>query len=836
MRIHYSKILRRWLIGVIFIVILAVLFNLSWNVWQAKKANNAKIRDSVGQLTIKSIESFENKNGIARFKVGALRVVKTDEGKDHLEGSIEASDLNPDGSERNKIRSQRAIYDKNRKLVDFSGDVRLFLENDIEMRTESLHYDLNSDVGATPDQLQFFSPAASGRARGIRFEQKTQSLELAGEVEFDLNQKGTKSGNSKEIGRMHASSERAYSSGTANKIIFQGKARIEAENYGTISGNAIEVILGSDQRNVDQRHVTSLVSVGNALYKSKDGDKTRVLSGNRMVFGIGESRALEKISVSGDAAFISNSAAEEENLRGGEIDLEFDAAQGVLNRIQGRLGVQFRMKRGMEQTLISGEQLNAQFAPETKSLTNIHVIKNAKLSAEGSKDTASNDLQSDDLQVSFRQLNERAVIKKVLAEGSVRWRSMPPKNSTAQGPEAARSLEAAKLELENSAEGDYLESGRANGKVVISETSSDRPIQPQVRHLSADSAQFKFFPKDSQLKEMNAEGHVKTTFEKKGKGPGGSPAVDNFQTASDKMKANFVLSDGRSIVQSAIQWGNFSYRDDAHNATAGRCDYEAIKDSMLLTESPKILDESSLTSGERIEYDRSRKVLSTKGNVQSRISSPQSAQKGGNFFFGSSATSSSSQSIVMADEMQYETATEHFRYSGNVRLLSENQQLHAQVLNIFNRGERVEAQGEIQHLVNKESQAKKTRNTQNSRESSISIRSERMQYFREGNELNYSDNVKLSSIDVKEMSSTNLKAKLDKDSKMIENATADGKVRIVHPEGRECKGEIARWSVDSGEFAVEGNPAEIYDPKRGRSSARQLTYFKASDRILLGKQ
>jgi lipopolysaccharide export system protein LptA len=823
---HYFKLVRGLLIGVIFIVILAVLFNFWWNFRPGEK-NNAK----VGLPTIKSIVSFENKNGVARFKVSALSVVETNEGKKKLEGNVEASDFNPDGSDRNKIRSRSAIYDKAGKLVDYSGDVRLFLGKDVEMRTESFHYDLNADVGTTSDRLQFISPAASGKARGIRFEQKTRSLELAGEVEFDLNQKGTEPGNAREIGSMHASSQRAYSSGIENKIIFQGKARIEAKNYGTLSGNSIEVFLSSDQRNV-----TSLVSAGNSVYQSKDGGETRFLSGDRMVFGIGESRGLEKISVSGNAAFVSNSAAEEENLRGGEIDLEFDADQGALTQIQGRRGVQFRMKRGIEQTLISGEQLNAQFAPETKNLTNIHVIKNAKLSAEGSKDTASNDLQADDLRVGFRQMNERAAIEKIRAEGSVRWRSMPPKNSSAQGPEPARSLEASKLELENSTEGDYLESGRATGRVVISEASSDRPIQPQVRHLSADSAQFKFFPKDSQLKEMNADGHVETTFEKKGKGSGGSPAVDNFQTASDKMKANFVLSDGRSIVQSATQWGNFSYRDDAHTATAGRCDYEAVKDIMLLTESPKILDESSFTSGERIEYDRSRKVLSAHGNVQSRMSSPQSAQKGGNFFFGSSATSSSSQSIVMADEMHYETATEHFLYSGNVRLLSENQQLHAQVLDIFNRGEKVEAQGEIRHLVNKASQAKKSRNAQNSRESSISIRSEHMQYFRERNELNYSENVNLSSIDVKEMSCANLKAKLDKDGKMIENATADGKVRIVHPEGRECKGETARWSVDSGEFSVEGNPAEIYDPKRGRSSARQLTYFKASDRILLGKQ
>jgi len=39
--------------------------------------------------------------------------------------------------------------------------------------------------------------------------------------------------------------------------------------------------------------------------------------------------------------------------------------------------------------------------------------------------------------------------------------------------------------------------------------------------------------------------------------------------------------------------------------------------------------------------------------------------------------------------------------------------------------------------------------------------------------------------------------------------------------------------LDPGIFVVLGNPAEAYDPERGRSFARRLTYFRSNDTILL---
>jgi lipopolysaccharide export system protein LptA len=694
----------------------------------------------------------------------------------------------------------------------------------IELRTNSLHYDLSTNVGTTRDSLQFYSRGANGTARGARFDQKQELLDLSSEVDLILVPRSAKPGSPMETKKFHATSEQAYCAEMMHRIIFQGNARIES-NSELISGDRVEVVL-----NADRTHATSLISTGNATYQSKDADETRALSGDRMVFGIAASGALEKISVSGQAVFSSLSASEEEELRGGEIDLEFDADKGSITQIQGRTGVLFRLRRGTDQTQISGEQLNAKFMAETKNLEGIHVRGRAKFLSEGAGNSARNELRADEIRMTFRDREGRAVSEKLRAEGSAQWISAPVSYQTAAHREPARTLEASFLEMVYSSEGDFLESGSASGNVVISEGSNDQPTRPQVRRLIADSAQFHFFPKSNQMKDMNAEGHVQTTSARK-PGPGESSSVEEFRTASEKMQAIFALQNGDSVVDSAAQWGNFSYKDASRFATAGRCDYDSGKEILILKESPQISDEMGRTTGNLVEYDRKRKVLSVHGGVRSILS----AKKGEGSFFGST---SSSPGVVTADEMQYWTEGDHARYTGKAQLLSENQQLRAQVLEIYGGGDRVEAQGEVRHVVpGKErskpaSQTNKPKETRNSANGPVTIQSSNLKYLKEDNELFYSGNVSLHSTDLSLTSGT-LDAILDKEGKQVERATAREKVLIHQEGGRECKGGKADWYLDPGKYVVIGEPAEVYDPGRGRSFARRLTSFTADDRILL---
>ncbi len=822
LRTAHVKVTRWLLVGVIAVVLVFVLFNYLQilNKRRRTAGKNPQILSSATLRLAEGVEYSEYREGVLRFRIHALKLLEVRMGRSFLEG-IEAYDFNPDGSIHNQIRSRKAVYDREQKIVDFSGDVQLFLEEDIELRTNSLHYDLNANVGATPDPLQLHSRQVRGMARGAHFDQKQGALNLGSDVDFVLVRKRPKAGGPEEMEKLHATSDRASCTEMMHRIIFQGQARIESDT-GILSGDTIELALSPDRR-----RVTALTAAGNTTYQSKEMDETRSLHGDAMVFVIGASGGLEKIRVTGQAAFSLNSPAGDQDLRGGLIEMEIDPAGSALTRILSRSEVLFRMTRGSEKTQISGDELDARVIPETKSLESVLVRKGAKLSTEGSGDSTRNELQADQIRIGFREINGRAVYEKLRGEGSAKWMSTP--RDAVVNREAVRTMAASLLEMMYSPEGDFWESGSASGNVVITEDHAGQSGNPQMRRFQADSAQFHFFPLNGRPRDINAQGYVQISYEKRSRS-NSETIVEKFETQSDRMKAVFTLRNEDSVIESVSQWGSFRYRDNAWSATAGRCDYDARNGSMLLKESPKISGFMGVTTGEVVEYDQRQKVLSVRRSVRSVLR----AQKDEGSFFGSAA--SSSPSIVIADEMKYWRETGSSRYIGRVQWLSESQQLQCQILDILDSGERIEAQGNVHHLISGEAresttQSRKSSGTRNSASAPISIQSSSLRYTKDSNTLAYSGNVALNSGDLK-LSALGLNAILDKEGKNVERASAYGKI-LISSGNTECSGETADWYLDPGKYVVTGEPVEVRDPVRGRSLARRLTSFTADDTILL---
>jgi LPS export ABC transporter protein LptC len=829
MRPGLIKNIRRSLIGIIILVLLAVIFNYL-QIGYRRARSVQKAAQILGSEIVRSFHrfaDFQNKNGIPRFKVSAQRVLVDRQGKNYLEG-VEAYDFNPDGSIHNEIRSQKAEYDKERKLADFSGDVRLFFGKGIELRMNSLHYDFNANVGTSGDKFQFISGMASGSARGIRYDKNQGSLELKSEVDFVLTARKPDGDSSAEPEKFHASSDWAFCSDQMSQIVFQGRARIES-GADVLSGDNIEAALGPERK-----QVTSLISTGNALYQSGAPDQTQTLRGDRMVFDIGDLQSLEKINVTGRAEFLSVSPTGEEVLRGGEIDLVFDTATGMPNQIQGRNNVSFDRKRGSEQMQVSGNLLIASFISGTSNLESIHVEnteKQAFMSVQNDATGMINELQAVAIRMSFRRSDERMVLETLRAEGSAQWVSKPSQKRASGRREPARTLTASLLEMFYSGEGDSFEWGRALGGVVISENREATSVPKQTRRLLADNTEFHFFPGNNRLRDMDADGHVTVIQEKKA-GSGENSAVDGFRTDSDKMKVVFFMQQNESAVESIAQWGNFRYEDAATSATAGRCDYDARKEMLTLRDSPGIRNEMNSTTGKWMEYEQKAGVLSVHGQVRSVLSD----QKGKESFF--TASSSSSPAIVTADEMKYWTADRRARYTGKVQLLSESGHLQAGQLDIVEGGQSVEAKNEIRHYFIPERGASesprrtdKINDAQSAEDGTVVIQSSNLTYLRESNKITYLGSVTVHSRDI-DMSSESLDVVLANEGGDIEHAIARGKV-IIRQGPRECKGEKADYFLDQRKFVLVGNPAEVNDPQKGRSYASQLTYFIADDRILL---
>jgi LPS export ABC transporter protein LptC len=827
MQVHSVKNMRRFFIGVIILILIALLFNyLQTRRKRIRAVNPApQILSSEMKSSAEGIEHSVYRNGVVRFKISARQLQESLEGKKLLQG-IKAHDFNPDGSIRNEIRSRNAEYDTDRKIADFSGDVHLFIGKQIELRTDSLHYDLNAELGTTPDLVRFYSDQVHGTARGLRFDQNRKTMALNSAVDLTLTQNVKRGDHGTKVENLHATSERAYFSEMTDRILFQGKARMESESQ-TLLSESIEAVLDSDHN-----RLKSVTAVGNAVYEEKASSGEQSLGGDRIVFEISSEGVLQKIKVSGQAWYSSLSSSDERKLRGGEIDMELDDNQ-LPSQVQSRTGVSFTMKRETEQIVISGEQLDARFTAGTKYLESIQVRDHARMSTAGNANSEESDLQADDIRMSLHEVNGRSTPQKIRAEGSARYISRPARKNGMR-PEPARSLSAALLELFQSGEKDYFESGSASGKVIISEDSNDRTNRAQVKRLLADKARFHFYPDNNQIKDLNAEGHVQIDYEKKD-ASGKSPDIEKFRTASDQMSAAFTLDAGHSVPESVAQWGNFTYSDGTRSASSGRCDYDAGKEVLLLTQSPKISDDTKSTTGKLIDYDRKSKLLSVHDQVVSLLSS----QSGTGSFFGTS--SSSSPGVVKADEMLYWTDTGRAQYTGKVHMVSENQHLQADTLNISSGLEQVGAQGSVLHRILKDfsnadaSKQSKPKQVQATADAPTTIQSSTMQYLKKDNLLRYSGKVTLHSKDM-DLSSDNLDAILDPDGKP-KHLTARNNVAVNIGDSK-GKGDVADYYTEPEKYieltGKPGKPAEFYEPGRGRSFAHRLKYFDADGRILLG--
>ena len=819
MQFAHVKILRRSLVGLIVLVLLAVSFNYiqTWRRRARALKGSAQILSADLVRAAEGLEYADHVDGRVRFKIRAKKLVETRAGKNLLQG-IEAFDFNLDGTVRNRIRSRTAEYGKEDRRIHFIGDVRIDMGKDVELSTDSLQYDMKSNSGATDELLKLTSPQGFGTAKGVRYDHLHQTLEMLSEVNFTLNRVIRTEEGPTRTEPVHITSKRGRYSRETQIVRFEDSAQLESES-ASLSGNLIHAAFSDDGK-----QIKSLYSQGNSVYRSKDPANARTLLGDQINFGIApETGALEHLDVRGNAAFSSSSGGAVQELRASNIHVELDPVKSLPLRLQSRDKVEFKASRDGQDSILTGDNLDASFVPQTDQMEKVRVWGGARMLSRKAAEATEDELEAEEIRISFTNTQGKAVVQELQAERSVKWKSSA-KKSKSEG----RALSANLLKLLYGA-GDSLESGNASGNVILSGIPTGPSSGAQIRRLQADNTQFHFFPKENRLKDFEADGRVSIYYLK----PGVSPdPPQEFQTSSSNMRATFREQDGTADTLS--QWNNFVYKEGSRSALAGRGDYKAETEVFVLRESPKIIDESGTTTGEWMEYDRKKQILSVHKKVRSQLR-PRSTDNGTPF---GPSSDSASPSVVTADELQVWNEPARARYSGAVQMLSESGQLQARLLEIFGNGEKVEAHERVVHRIfrsEEKLQEKKPEDKKPKKKdplaSTVLIQSVELRYLKSQNSIFYSGQVSLLSGQVR-MSSSSLDAVLGADGKAIDRAAARGNV-VIRESGREARGEMADYFISPGKFVVTGKPAEISDPAKGKSFARRLTFFTADDRLLL---
>jgi LPS export ABC transporter protein LptC len=826
------RLLRRFLIGLIAVVLLAVLVNYI----QTRRRRNADARPEAQILSPQWLRSADSpeytyyKDGGKTFMLRAQKLLETREGKSYLQGIV-AHDFNPDGSIRNQVHSQTAVYDPASKQVLFSGNVRLILGNDVTLSMESLHYNHGNQTAYSDDRLQLASPRVRGTAKGIIYDAARRNLELKQEPDFILQRPVAGADGSVQFEDWRVTAHHGYYLEAELTVRLEGAARL-ASASGTLAGERIEAILTEDKR-----HLIRLICQGDALYQSRDREESRTIQGERIEFRIGrQPRALEHIRVLERASFLVTSPSGEQRLSAAEIELVMDPAVSAPRSVWSRSGVRFEITREGQTTSIAGESLQANFAAAEKALESMRVQGHASMTM-GVGGTGSDELQAEDIRISFRNLNGRNTPLELQAENAVQWRSPGRANTPGGKGKAGRTLTASSLRMQYAQTGEWLQSGLAVGGVTISAVPVPGEQDTQIQRLQSDRVEFEFHPGTNQLQNLAGDGHVRVLYRKAGPSGAGRPG-EEFRTSSARLQARFRQEDG--AAESVRQSGDFVYQDGARTARSGNCDFTAANEMLVLSDKPSISDADLSTTGDVIEYDLKKKLLGVRGGVRSILRSSGGKSQG----LLTSSPNVASPSMITAQEMQYWTELDKIRYSGSLNLLSANSQLQADVLEIYNRGERVEGKGNIKHLIlgfggpsrgksASEAPAKAAGADAKTKESDQAlIRSIQLQYSRDANRIHYEGSVLLESAKVKVRADA-MDAFLDSAGRKVERGHARGNLIINQP-GREVRGVEAEYLLAEGRFVVTGNLAELRDSGKSTTYAPRLTFFTADDRISFG--
>jgi len=830
------RFLRASLIVLIGLISLAVLVNYS----QTARRRRAGVKPASQILSpemlrsANDIEYYANSEGGTKFHLRAHKLLENRQGKELLEG-VTANDFDPNGNEINHITSEWLEYDTINKQLFFYGKVRLYPGKEIELRMETLHYNLRDQTGYSDDRFQLVSPHADGTARGARYNNSRKYMELLHEVAFVVHHAGTAADGSAQNQDYQLFSQQGTYSESDHTVRLQGAARV-VSNTGTLAGDRITAIFTADGK-----QLTSVVCEGNSVYESKYETETRKLHGQRIDLVINQaSKAMEKILVHEQASFSSVSPDGEQRLDASEIQLELDPAKGTPRAIRSQSGIRFTVLRGAERTELTGDWMEAQFAEVGGVLDDMHLRDHANMTMYNPTGRP-DELQAQDIHLTFRNSNGHSVPKELEATGAVQWKSQSGGPSGSMAGTTGRTLTASSLHLTYAQGGEFLESGIAEKDVVLSTLPASMGVKGLNERLQCERLSFGFYPGNNRLRILDGEGDVRVFYENPG-GSGSHASSEEFHTSSSSIHARFRENDGSA--ESVNQSGNFIYQDVTRTAGSGTCDYDAATDTVALHNHPNIVDSNSATSGDVITYARSRNVLTAQGHVRSILNSSRDQGAG----FLTSLSSSSSPCVVTADEMQYWTAASKVTYTGQVLLLSATGQFHADSLTLLDSGQRVEGNGNVRHLLlgtavsnsdkrpreNGSSPSKSDDKTNVLRQTLI--RSTHFQYNRAENRMHYEGNVTLDSSDAKAKADS-LDAFLDADGKKLERATAQGNIFITQP-GREVKGTTAEYLLSEGKFVVTGNPAtgslaELHDSVKGTSRALRLTFFTANDRIEL---
>jgi lipopolysaccharide export system protein LptA len=292
-------------------------------------------------------------------------------------------------------------------------------------------------------------------------------------------------------------------------------------------------------------------------------------------------------------------------------------------------------------------------------------------------------------------------------------------------------------------------------------------------------------------------------------------------------------------ISSITQTGDLAYSDGIQKAWAQRGEYTTADQMLVLSGSPRVVDNGMTTTAQTIRMNRTTGDAIAEGNVKSTYSDLKAQPDG-------AMLASSDPIHVTSRSMTAHRSPAIAVYAGDARLWQNANVVEAPTLQ-FDRDHRsLVAQGVAQTAVAQPVSTVLVQMDKSGKTTPVHITSARLTYTDEERKIFLDGGVTARGSDAT-MAAQQMTVYLQPRSQsqagpgpampgQIERIVAEERVVITEPR-RHATGERLVYTAAEDKFVLTGGPPSIFDAERGKTTGDSLTFYRHDDKVLVeGKE
>jgi lipopolysaccharide export system protein LptA len=815
--------LRRWFaLGAILMIatVAGMYFYTRWRVHKVVHDIPAKIGLDI-QQTAEGFSISKSVEGHTLFTMSASKAVQFKGGGRAELHNVKIVIYGKDAGRFDRITGDDFEYDPASGNVSAKGTVLIDLEanpqgmrhsdqtapaqtkDPIHLETNGLVFNRNTGNASATGKVVFQTPQASGSAVGIEYVAKTGTMTLLSSVVLAVSRPqqvrlnadhGVISKQPQQVvltavrltrERQQLQSDQATfflrEDNTVDRILAEGN--VKSEFHGPESSNSKTSNSGAHARS--DRAELFLTGTRNQL-------TTAILSGNVQL-------------ASGDAASRVSTGARNQGLRdrgaqvaeaaAGRVTLHFTGQQ-ILQTVHAEDGVRLAQKKSQSGAVVMSSARSSALASALASSPTKGDAQDVEMTAP----------VMDFMVKDGRQL-ERAET------------SGPPQIVITQpGSNQKTVVTAAKFTAK------FTEKNRL----------ATLHGEPDARIVSSKIVESKIG--ESKIGESKI-GESKIGESKIGESKIGAPGQSDRISTSQMLDVIFRPEGG---VASITQAGGVTYVDGTLKAWAQRGEYTAADQLLVLSESPRVVDNGMTTTAQTIRMNRTTGDAIAEGNVKSTYSDLKAQPDGG-------MLASADPIHVTSRSMTAHRSPAVAVYTGDARLWQNANVVEAPTLQ-FDRDHRsLVAQAGAQGSMAQPVSTVLVQVDKSGKATPVHITSARLNYadaerriFLDGGVTAKGSDTSLTAqqmtVFLRSRSESQGTARVPGTPGQVERIVAEGKVVITQP-ARHATGDRLVYTAAEDKFVLAGGPPSIFDAERGKITGDSLTFYRHDDRVLVeGKE